>query len=80
MSLSKEIQVYCFFSESPTHFQGISEGKFLEKKRYKNVVNNNEYFTPQDLMVGKDVIVNGYSFHIMDCDEITQKWYAENFK
>ena len=28
-------------------------------------------------MVGKDVKINGFSFHILDCDDVTRKWYAE---
>ncbi|KAM3132970.1 hypothetical protein pb186bvf_014966 [Paramecium bursaria] len=59
---------------------GIPDGKFLEKRKYKNVNNNNEFFTTSDLIVGNDIQVNGWSFKILECDDFTKKWYAENFK
>ena len=58
---------------------GIKGGKFLEKCRYKNVEKNNQYFTPEDLIVGTDVKINGFSFHILEADERTKKWYVQNF-
>lgn len=58
---------------------GIVEGKFLEKNKYKNPERNHDFFNPADLMVGKDVKINNYSFHILDCDDFTKKWYIENF-
>eukprot|EP01017_Pseudomicrothorax_dubius_P031185 TRINITY_DN3956_c0_g1_i1.p1 TRINITY_DN3956_c0_g1~~TRINITY_DN3956_c0_g1_i1.p1 ORF type:complete len:141 (+),score=32.87 TRINITY_DN3956_c0_g1_i1:435-857(+) len=59
---------------------GIVEGKFLEKNKYKNPERPGQYFSPADLMVGKDVKINGYSFHILDCDDFTKRWYTENFQ
>ena len=59
---------------------GIPDGKFLEKKRYKNQERQNNFFNPADLIVGKDVKINGFSFHLIECDEFTRKWYVENFK
>lgn len=59
---------------------GIPDGKFLEKRKYKNVRNNNEFFTPVDLIVGNDVTINSWTFMLLDCDEFTKKWYAEHFK
>ena len=53
---------------------GIIEGKFLERRKYKNVDNNNEFITPTDMAIGGDVKINGYSFHIYSCDEFTAKW------
>jgi hypothetical protein len=53
---------------------GIIEGKFLERRKYKNVDNNNEFITPTDMAIGGDVKINGYSFHIDSCDEFTSKW------
>jgi hypothetical protein len=58
---------------------GIPDGKFLEKRKYKNVNNNSEFFSPIDLIVGNDIKINGWSFKLLDCDEFTRKWYAENF-
>jgi hypothetical protein len=57
---------------------GINEGKFLERNQYKNADRNNQIFSPEDLIVGCDIKINGYSFHITDCDMFTKKWYAEN--
>ena len=53
---------------------GIVEGKFLERSKYKNVDRGNEYVTPTDLALGGDVRINGYSFHILSCDEYTKKY------
>jgi hypothetical protein len=55
---------------------GINEGKFLERNKYKNADRNNQIFSPEDLIVGCDIKINGYSFHITDCDMFTKKWYA----
>ena len=66
------IQIY----ESQTRNSGFSEGKFLEKNQYKTT--EGKKFQPEDLVVGYDVKVNGYWFHITDCDDFTKKWYAEN--
>jgi hypothetical protein len=57
---------------------GINDGKFLERNQYKNVDRNQQNFSPEDLIVGCDIKINGYSFHITDCDMFTKKWYAEN--
>jgi EF-hand domain-containing protein 1 len=53
---------------------GIVEGKFLERRKYKNVDKNQEFITPTDLALGGDVKINGYNFHILSCDEYTQKY------
>lgn len=50
------------------------EGKFLERRKYKNVDKNMEFITPTDLPLGGDVKINGYNFHILSCDEYTQKY------
>jgi len=57
---------------------GIPDGRFLERKKYKNIDNNNEFFSPTNLVVGKDVRINGHSFKLLDCDEFTKKWYTQN--
>jgi len=59
---------------------GFVSGKFLEKGKYKNAQNGNQFFNPADFRVGKDVRVNGYSFKILTCDQFTQKWYEQNFR
>ena len=53
---------------------GILEGKFLERRKYKNIDKNNEYITPTDLPIGGDIKINGYNFHILSCDDYTRKW------
>lgn len=52
------------------------EGKFLERKQYKNVDKSGEYITPTDLALGGDVKINGYNFHILSCDEYTQNYLS----
>jgi EF-hand domain-containing protein 1 len=51
---------------------GIVEGKFLERRKYKNV--NGEWVTPTDLAIGGDVKINGYSFHVLSTDEFTGRY------
>ena len=50
---------------------GIPDGKFLERKRYKNVLRHNEFFSPIDFCVGETVKINGYLYELLDCDEFT---------
>ena len=53
---------------------GIVNGKFLERGKYKNVDKGGAYLTPTDMVMGGDVKINGYSFHILSCDEYTKKY------
>ena len=53
---------------------GIIEGPFLRRNKYKNVDKNNEFITPSDLGMGADVKINGYSYHILSCDDYTTKY------
>ena len=50
------------------------EGKFLERRQYKNADRPGEIVTPTDLGIGGDVKINGYSFRILSCDEFTQNY------
>jgi len=50
---------------------GIPDGKFLEKRKYKNSRNKNEFFSPIDLISGNEVQINGWVFLILECDEFT---------
>jgi len=59
---------------------GFVSGKFLEKGKYKNVEKGDEFFDPADFRLGKDVKINGYSFHILGCDDFTRRWYENNFR
>lgn len=62
--------------EPQTKNSGFSEGKFLERNQYKNEQQGNALYQPEHIVVGYDVKVNGYWYHIIDCDEFTKKWYA----
>jgi hypothetical protein len=57
---------------------GFLEGPFLKRFKYKNVDNNNEFITPSHLPIGGDVRINGYSFHLLSCDDYTTKYLATN--
>ena len=59
---------------------GIWEGKFLERSKYKNIENYNKQFTISDFEIGKSMIINTFSFYVIDADEFTKKWLAENLK
>jgi len=59
---------------------GIWEGKFLERKKYKNIENDLKYFTISDFELNKSIRINKYSFHIIDADDFTKKWMQENLK
>lgn len=55
---------------------GILEGPFLERRKYKNVDKQMQFITPTEMPVGGDIKINGYNFHILDCDEYTTKYLA----
>jgi hypothetical protein len=55
---------------------GIVEGKFLERRKYKNVDKSEQFITPTDLALGADVKINGYSFHILSTDEFTKQYLS----
>ena len=55
---------------------GIIEGPFLERRKYKNVDKQMEFITPTEMPVGGDIKINGYNFHVLDCDEYTTKYLA----
>ena len=57
---------------------GFLEGPFLKRNKYKNVDNNMDFITPQHLPVGGNVRINGYSFHVLGCDDYTTKYLATN--
>jgi hypothetical protein len=70
------LQVY----EMPNKNSGIWEGKFLERKKYKNIENDNKLFTISDFELNKSIRINTYSFHILDADDYTKKWMQDNLK
>jgi len=57
---------------------GIVEGKFLERRKYKNKHNKDNFITPSDLAIGGDVVINSYSFHILSADEYTEGYLKEH--
>ena len=57
---------------------GFLEGPFLKRNKYKNVDCNQEFITPSHLPIGGDVRINGYSFHLLGCDDYTTKYLATN--
>lgn len=66
------LQIY----EPPLKNSGFWTGKFLERGSYKS--QGGEVLKPESLIVGEDVLINGYWMHVTDCDDFTKKWYAEN--
>jgi len=59
---------------------GVVEGKFLERRKYKNKHNGDKFISPTDMVVGGDVVINYYSFHVLSIDEYTDKYLAYHFK
>lgn len=53
---------------------GVVEGKFLERRKYKNKHNGDKFIIPSDIVVGGDIVINSYSFHILSTDEYTEKY------
>lgn len=53
---------------------GILSGKFLERRKYKNVDNEGKWIGPTDMPLGGDVKINGHSFHVLSCDD-----YSKNY-
>ena len=37
-------------------------------------------FTTSHFEIGKSMIINSFSFYVIDADEFTKKWLAENLK
>ena len=66
------LQIY----EPPAKNSGFWNGKFLERGSYKT--DNAEVVKPEHLIVGQNIKINGYLYHLTDCDDFTKKWYAEN--
>lgn len=53
---------------------GVVEGKFLERRKYKNKHNGDKFICPSDIVVAGDIVINSYSFHILSTDEYTEKY------
>lgn len=59
---------------------GIVEGKFLERRKYKNKQQGDRFINPHDLVVGGDVVINSYSFHILSTDEYTDRYLSAHME
>ena len=57
---------------------GIIEGKFLHRRKYKNVDNNDEFLTPTDLAIGGNCKINGHSFHVLSADDYTTNYLNQH--
>jgi hypothetical protein len=66
--------------EPPVRNSGIGQGKFLERKKYKNVSGLREFIEPGDLPIGGQVSINSYAFQILSADKFTEDWINENLK
>ena len=66
--------------EPPVRNSGIEQGKFLERKKYKNVTGLREFIEPGDLVIGGQVVINSYAFEILSVDKYTEEWIQANLK
>lgn len=57
---------------------GIIPGKFLHKRKYKNVDKGDAFVTPSDLAIGSDVKINGQSFHVLSMDDYTRNYLEQH--
>jgi Ca2+-binding EF-hand superfamily protein len=61
--------------EPPQRNLGIVTGKFLEKNVHLNMVTG-ALFKPEDLYKGATIEVHGRVFELLDCDDYTRRYYA----
>lgn len=66
--------------EPPVRNSGIEQGKFLERKKYKNVTGLRDFIEPGDLVVGGQVVINSHPFQILSVDKYTEEWIKANLK
>jgi hypothetical protein len=55
--------------EKPRRNSGFWEGKFIQRGKYKNVDNNDEYFKSDDFEIGKEDVINSFRFSTYEADE-----------
>jgi hypothetical protein len=57
---------------------GIPQSGFLKRQRVPKSSNNKAWLHYTDLIVGKTILIYNREFKIIDADESTRKYYAEN--
>ncbi len=67
------IQVY----EIAERNSGRVGGKFLDRQKHVNPVNG-QYYGEKDMLLGQLLILKGYKFRLMKCDEYTEKYFESN--
>jgi len=56
---------------------GFNGGKFIQRTKLKNN-QTGQYFKPADFQVGKNIIINGFSFNLTDADSFTYSYMESN--
>lgn len=52
-------------------------GKFMERKKHRNPVNNG-YYIERDFLIGETLFLGGFKFQLAKCDDYTEKYMQEN--
>ena len=48
----------------------------MERKKYKNIDNEMKFITPSDLLIGGDIKINGYNYHLLGADDYSRSYLA----
>jgi len=64
------IQIY----EIADRNSGRVGGKFLDRKKHVNPVSG-KYYGEKEMLLGQLLLLGGYKFRIMKCDEYTEKYF-----
>jgi hypothetical protein len=67
------IQVYEICDKN----SGRVGGKFMERKKHKNPINQN-YYEEKDFLIGRTLFLGGYKFQLLKADEYTEKYMEDN--
>lgn len=46
----------------------------MQRDKYKNRWNSENFITPTDFPIGGDILINSYSFHILSADDFTKNY------
>lgn len=52
-------------------------GKFMERKTHKNPVSGRN-FEEKDFLIGRTILLGGFKFQLISCDEYTEKYMEDN--